>query len=113
MIHFSEKIFIRDNVIDFNRNYIPYYGIGGNGGDRPTDHGHEDRPDYGAEEQTFIIDGSGILLMDNADTYKHGWMVVQNNEACANGIHGVEVFKTDRVLVMDNQVLDNGQVFNC
>ena len=105
--NFREKIFIRDNIVDFNRNYIPYWGKGGN---QPVDHGHEDRPDYGLEEQTYIIDGSGILLIDNADTYTHGWMVIENNEACANGIHGVEIFKTDRVLVVNNKMLDNGQV---
>ena len=47
----SAKIFLQRNTVYNNRNFIPFYNAGGSESD---DHG---RPDYGTEEQTYIIDG--------------------------------------------------------
>ena len=49
--HCSAKIFLQRNTVYNNRNFIPFYNAGGSESD---DHG---RPDYGTEEQTYIIDG--------------------------------------------------------
>ena len=54
------------------------------------------RPDYGTEEQTYIIDGSGVYVTRNSDTYKHGRMRLNHNKAYNNGINGLVVHKTDR-----------------
>ena len=39
------------------------------GGGESEDH---DRPDYGTEAQTYIIDGSGVYVTRNTDTYRWG-----------------------------------------
>ena len=48
---FRAKIFLRRNTVYDNRNYIPFYKAEGETGN--------DKPDYGTEDQTYIIDGSG------------------------------------------------------
>ena len=42
---------MRRNTVYDNRNFIPFYNGGGE-----TDN---NTPDYGTEDQTYIIDGSG------------------------------------------------------
>ena len=68
------------------------------------------RPDYGTEAQTYIIDGSGVYVTRNTDTYKHGRMWLKDNKAYNNGINGLVVHKTDRTHVVGNVIWDNGQV---
>ena len=68
------------------------------------------RPDYGTEAQTYIIDGSGVYVTRNTDTYKHGRMWLKDNKTYNNGINGLVVHKTDRTHVVGNVIWDNGQV---
>ena len=49
---FRSKIFLQRNVVYNNRNFIPFYNVG-------TESEGHGRPDYGTENQTYIIDGSG------------------------------------------------------
>ena len=51
-INFRSKIFLQRNVVYNNRNFIPFYNVG-------TESEGHGRPDYGTENQTYIIDGSG------------------------------------------------------
>ena len=46
----------------------------------------------------------------NQDTYAHGWMWLNHNKGYNNGINGLVVHKTDRVVVTGNVLWDNGQV---
>ena len=70
------------------------------------------RPDYGTEAQTYIIDGSGVYVTRNTDTYHHGRRWVKDNKAYNNGINGLVVHKTDRAHVVGNVIWDNGKVRN-
>ena len=102
--HYSwTKIFLLSNRVYDNRNFIPFYNENNVDGDH-------DRPDYGTEEQTYIIDGSGVYVTRNSDTYKHGRMRLNHNKAYNNGINGLVVHKTDRAEVVGNVLWDNGQV---
>jgi len=98
------KIFLRRNTVYDNRNFIPFYNANGS-----ESEGHS-RPDYGTAEQTYIIDGSGVYVTRNQDTYAHGWMWLNHNKAYNNGINGLVVHKTDRVQVIGNVIWDNGKV---
>ena len=102
--HYSwTKIFLLSNRVYDNRNFIPFYNENAVDGDH-------DVPDYGTEEQTYIIDGSGVYVTRNSDTYKHGRMRLNHNKAYNNGINGLVVHKTDRAEVVGNVLWDNGQV---
>ena len=105
MFFIRAKIFLQRNEVYDNRNFIPFYNAGGVNED-PA------RPDYGTEAQTYIIDGSGVYVTRNTDTYKHGRMWLKDNKAYNNGINGVVVHKTDRAHVVGNVIWDNGQVNN-
>jgi len=97
------KIFLQRNIVYNNRNFIPFYNVG-------TESEGHGRPDYGTEAQTYIIDGSGVYVTRNKDTYHHGRMWLKYNKAFNNGINGLVVHKTDRALVIGNSLWDNGQV---
>ena len=105
MFFIRAKIFLQRNEVYDNRNFIPFYNAGGVNED-PA------RPDYGTEAQTYIIDGSGVYVTRNTDTYKHGRMWLKDNKAYNNGINGLVVHKTDRAHVVGNVIWDNGQVNN-
>ena len=62
------------------------------------------------ESQTFIIDGSGVYVSRNAESYLYGWMELAHNRCYRNGINGAVVHKTDRAYVHGNVIYDNGQV---
>ena len=100
---FRGKIFLQRNIVYNNRNFIPFYNVG-------TESEGHGRPDYGTEAQTYIIDGSGVYVTRNKDTYHHGRMWLKYNKAFNNGINGLVVHKTDRALVIGNSLWDNGQV---
>ena len=65
--------------------------------------------DYGTEEQTYIIDGSGVYVTRN-ENYEYGRFEMSYNRAYGNGINGLVVHKTDRATVVGNVIWDNGQV---
>ena len=47
--------------------------------------------DYGKAGQSYIIDGSGVYVTRNRDTYAHGMFELSDNVAYENGINGVVV----------------------
>ena len=51
--------------------------------------------DYGTENQTYIIDGSGVYVTRN-ENYEYGRFEMSYNRAYGNGINGLVVHKTDR-----------------
>merc|ERR1711936_1468758 len=84
------KIFLLSNIVYDNRNFIPFYNPSHESGDPDLT-----RPDYGTAEQTYIIDGSGVYVTRNSDTFTHGRMRLSHNKAYNNGINGLVVHKTD------------------
>jgi len=55
-----------------------------------------------------IIDGQGLYVTRNRDTYLHGRMRFENNVAYNNGFGGVVYHKTDRGELVNNLVFMNG-----
>ena len=55
-----------------------------------------------------IIDGQGLYVTRNNDTYTHGRMRFENNIAFNNGFGGVVYHKTDRGELVNNLVFMNG-----
>ncbi|MBD89098.1 MAG: hypothetical protein CL940_02025, partial [Deltaproteobacteria bacterium] len=55
-----------------------------------------------------IIDGQGLYVTRNYDTYLHGRMRFENNVAFNNGFGGVVYHKTDRGELVNNLVFMNG-----
>ena len=55
-----------------------------------------------------IIDGQGLYVTRNNDTYLHGRMRFENNIAFNNGIGGVVYHKTNRGEMVNNLVFMNG-----
>ena len=105
------KMAIRRNVVFGNRNWIPYYNA--NYDDPAYLAGGQfsvAREFYGSINQTFIIDGSGVYVTRNSDSYHHGWYELSDNVCYGNGINGLVVHKTDRVYVRSNVLYDNGKV---
>jgi parallel beta-helix repeat protein len=92
-------------------NKIPYYNANY---DDPAyleeNQMHVARENYGSSLQTFIIDGSGVYISRNSASYLYGRYELSGNVAYRNGINGLVVHKTDRCLVRDNVLYDNGQV---
>ena len=58
----------------------------------------------------YIIDGMGVYVTRNKDTYKHGQMELSDNIAYDNGINGLVYHRTDRGFVQRNKVYDNGVI---
>ncbi len=99
------KITIQGNKVFDNRNYLPFYAPNGfPPGAKPP------FPSYGKADSTYIIDGSGVYLTRNKQFYAHGKYLVANNVAYKNGINGLVVHYTDRVIVSNNTIADNGTV---
>jgi parallel beta-helix repeat protein len=67
-------------------------------------------PSYGMADSTRIIDGSGIYLTRNSQSYAHGKFLIANNVAYGNGINGIAVQLTDNVLLRNNTIANNGTV---
>lgn len=65
---------------------------------------------YGKASQDYIIDGMGVYVTRNADTYLYGRMELADNIAYGNGINGVVFHRTDRGVVRRNTVYGNGVV---
>ena len=99
------KIQILGNKVFDNRNHLPFFARNGfpPGAKPPFD-------SYGKAESTYIIDGSGIYLTRNSQFYSHGKYLVANNVAYGNGINGIVVHYTDRVILKNNTIANNGTV---
>lgn len=65
---------------------------------------------YGKKTQDYIIDGSGVYVTRNKDSYFHGKMELTNNTCYKNGINGVVFHRTNRGLVSANIIYNNGVV---
>ncbi len=94
------KMKITYNLVYDNINFIPYYNSTYTG----------ETSDYGTVAQDYIIDGSGVYVTRNRDTYFYGWSYFANNVCYGNGINGLVVHKTDRAIVTNNTSFMNGAV---
>mmetsp|Transcript_27583 Transcript_27583/g.41731 ORF Transcript_27583/g.41731 Transcript_27583/m.41731 type:complete len:585 (-) Transcript_27583:1085-2839(-) len=65
---------------------------------------------YGKKTQDYIIDGMGVYVTRNSDTYLHGQMELSYNTAYQNGINGLVFHRTHRGVVKQNVIYDNGVV---
>eukprot|EP00592_Proboscia_alata_P004166 CAMPEP_0194367428 /NCGR_PEP_ID=MMETSP0174-20130528/15505_1 /TAXON_ID=216777 /ORGANISM="Proboscia alata, Strain PI-D3" /LENGTH=572 /DNA_ID=CAMNT_0039143165 /DNA_START=329 /DNA_END=2047 /DNA_ORIENTATION=+ len=65
---------------------------------------------YGKATQNYIIDGSGVYVTRNEDTYLFGQMEVSYNTCHGNGINGVVFHRTNRGTVNQNIIYSNGIV---
>eukprot|EP00929_Paragymnodinium_shiwhaense_P114721 TRINITY_DN83213_c0_g1_i1.p1 TRINITY_DN83213_c0_g1~~TRINITY_DN83213_c0_g1_i1.p1 ORF type:complete len:646 (-),score=44.29 TRINITY_DN83213_c0_g1_i1:52-1938(-) len=65
---------------------------------------------YGKATQDYIIDGQGVYVTRNKDTYLAGRMELSNNVAYGNGINGLVFHRTNRGIVKNNVVYGNGVV---
>ncbi len=99
------KITILGNKVFDNRNHLPFFAPNGfpPGAKPPFE-------SYGQAGSTYIIDGSGIYLTRNSQFYAHGKFLIANNVAYGNGINGVVVHYTDRVILKNNTIANNGTV---
>jgi parallel beta-helix repeat protein len=99
------KITVSGNRVFDNRNRLPFYAPNGfpPGAKPPFE-------SYGKADSTYIIDGSGIYLTRNSQFYAHGKFLIENNLAYGNGINGLVVHYTDRVILKNNTVANNGTV---
>merc|ERR1711939_678445 len=120
---------IRNNKVYDNINKIPYYNknyawdyspIGSavckdHAACNPdsNDYSPSDCPvtcRYGKDIQDYIIDGQGVYVTRNSDTYLVGRMEMSGNEAYGNGINGLVYHRTHRGLVKNNVLYSNGAV---
>ena len=96
---------MNDNVVYANRNFLPFFK-----NSMPTGGGNN-LSNYGAWNQDYIKDGSGVYLTRNQDYT--GKMSITNNIAYDNGINGLVVHKTTNddvtVYVSGNRVFENGK----
>jgi parallel beta-helix repeat protein len=99
------KITIQDNKVFDNRNRLPFYAPNG----FPPG-AHPPFPTYGLADSTYIIDGSGVYLTRNLQSYSHGKFLLANNVAYGNGINGLVVHYTNRVILRSNTIVNNGTV---
>jgi parallel beta-helix repeat protein len=99
------KITILGNKVFDNRNRVPFFAPNGlpPGAHPPFD-------SYGKAESNYIIDGSGIYLTRNIQSYSHGKFLIANNVAYGNGINGIVVHYTDHVSLKNNTIANNGTV---
>lgn len=119
------KMVITRNVVYDNVNKIPYYNknyawdyspIGGkNCSSYPACEMGKIKNcpwqcRYGKKTQDYIIDGSGVYVTRNNDSYLNGAMELSNNTCYENGINGVVFHRTDRGVVSNNIIYNNGVV---
>lgn len=119
------KMRLTNNIVYDNINKIPYYNPSYAWDYSPI--GNEDCSSYsacaqeliegcpwecryGKKTQDYIIDGMGVYVTRNSDTYHYGQMELSDNIAYGNGINGVVFHRTDRGVVKRNTVYDNGVV---
>ena len=119
------KMRLTNNTVYDNMNKIPYYNPSYAWDYTPI--GNEDCSSYsacfqeliegcpwecryGKKTQDYIIDGMGVYVTRNSDTYLHGQMELSDNTAYGNGINGVVFHRTDRGVVKRNTVYGNGLV---
>lgn len=118
------KMIMRGNTVHDNINKVPYYNPNYAWDYSPI--GSEDCSSYpeceagnsscpwtcryGKAYQDYIIDGMGVYVTRNKDTYPYGKMELSANIAYRNGINGVVFHRTNRGIVKDNIVFDNGVV---
>jgi parallel beta-helix repeat protein len=65
---------------------------------------------YGKASQDYVIDGQGVYVTRNSDTYLHGTMELSDNIAYNNGINGLVFHRTHNGVVKRNIVFNNGQL---
>ena len=65
---------------------------------------------YGKASQDYIIDGQGVYVTRNSNTYHYGQFELSDNIAFKNGINGLVFHRTNRGSVKRNIVYDNGVV---
>jgi parallel beta-helix repeat protein len=99
------KITIQGNKVFDNRNRLPFYAPNG----FPPG-AHPPFESYGKADSTYIIDGSGVYLTRNSQFYAHGKYLIADNVAYGNGINGLVVHYTDRVILKHNTIANNGTV---
>jgi len=99
------KITIQGNKVFDNRNRLPFFAPSG----FPPG-AHPPFESYGKADSSYIIDGSGIYLTRNLQSYSHGKFLIANNLAYGNGINGMVVHYTDRVILRNNTIANNGTV---
>ena len=61
---------IKRNIVFGNMNKVPFYK-----GDADVEQfgvTHENFDNYGTSKQTYIIDGSGVYITRNSESYKYG-----------------------------------------
>ena len=57
-----------------------------------------------------ILDGSGIHVSQSFESYPYGWIELVNNVVFSNGVDGILVQATDRVIIRSNVLFANGEV---
>jgi hypothetical protein len=103
------KILLRGNVVHGNMNRVPYYNPVYPNKDAMAGHAmYGARSSYGLPNQTVIMDGSGMYLTRNERSYTHGRFELRDNVAFGNGISGIVVHRTKRVLAWHNRAYSNG-----
>ncbi len=95
------KILYSGNVVYNNWNLLEFCEASFEGSTEDA-YGNCDRYSGG------IIDGQGLYVTRNNDTYAHGRMRFENNLAFNNGFGGVVYHKTDRGELANNLVFMNG-----
>jgi len=60
--------------------------------------------------QDYIIDGSGVYVTRNNQTYLHGKFELSNNVCYKNGINGIVMHRTNRGVIKKNTIYENGMV---
>lgn len=127
------KMIMRNNLVHENMNKIPYYNPNYAWDYSPISSGvdcssaagcYQENTNgcdasgcvcpyqcrYGKRSQDYIIDGMGVYVTRNSDTYAHGQMELSGNRAYKNGINGLVFHRTFRGVVKKNVLWDNGQV---
>ena len=105
------KMRVRKNTVFGNVNRIPYYKHLSDDQIYPTAN-HvlpPGQPSYGSLGQLSILDGAGIYVARNIESYTHGSFEISANLCFGNGIEGVAVHKTVRIIVRDNVIYANGE----
>jgi len=104
------KMFISENEVYDNENKIPYYNP------KYDDPAYLEanqmsivRENYGGTLQDFIIDGQGVYVTRNSESYEHGEFQLSYNVCERNGINGLVVHKTYRAMVEGNTISNNGK----
>jgi parallel beta-helix repeat protein len=65
---------------------------------------------YGKASQDYVIDGQGVYVTRNSDTYLKGIMELSGNIAYENGINGLVFHRTHNGEVKKNTIWNNGQL---